>query len=255
VVSRLRRPRRRGGRLPAYGVDAPVVVVGLVGGAVYLVAVTVVDAVLDPGLGSILGPALTALALLASAAVYLHTTLRGKFAVWAGLLDGLGLRGDERVLDAGCGRGAVLVAAARRLPRGRVVGVDLWRSRDQSGNAPDRTRANAEAAGVADRVEIRTGDVTALPFGDGEFDLVLSSLVIHNLRPAERRTAAVDEAYRVMRPGGRLVLVDILHTDRYAGRLSELGATGVTVTRLGPRLWFGSPWIAGRAVSAARPPG
>src|SRR5438270_621724 len=63
-----------------------------------------------------------------------------KFAVWAELLDRLDLRGDERLLDVGCGRGAVLLMAARRLPRGRAVGVDVWSARDQRAT-PSRSRA------------------------------------------------------------------------------------------------------------------
>jgi arsenite methyltransferase len=57
-------------------------------------------------------PLLGAILFLCSAAIYLDTTLCGKFTVWSRLLDRLGLRGDERVLDLGCGRGAVLLAAA-----------------------------------------------------------------------------------------------------------------------------------------------
>lgn len=56
----------------------------------------------------------------------------GKFKVWAQELKALGLRGDEQVVDLGCGRGAVLTMAARLVPRGKVTGVDLWRSVDQS---------------------------------------------------------------------------------------------------------------------------
>ncbi len=121
-------------------------------------------------------PMLPALFALSVATTVLHTTLRGKFLVWAELLDRLGLRGDERILDLGCGRGAVLLMAAQRLTTGRAVGVDLWQGADQSGNSLEATRRNAVAEGVADRVELHTGDMRALPFKDGGFDLVLSSL-------------------------------------------------------------------------------
>ena len=57
-----------------------------------------------------------------SAASYLYSTGPGKRAIWARLLDELGLRGDEHVLDVGCGRGAVLMLAARRLPTGEIEG-------------------------------------------------------------------------------------------------------------------------------------
>ena len=58
---------------------------------------------------------------LANASSFLYTTRRGKFQVWEEILDGLHLRGDERVLDMGCGRGAVLTAVAKRLTTGRVT--------------------------------------------------------------------------------------------------------------------------------------
>ena len=63
---------------------------------------------------------------LANATSFLYTTRRGKFRVWDEVLDDLHLRGDERVLDMGCGRGAVLTAVAKRLQTGRVTGIDLW---------------------------------------------------------------------------------------------------------------------------------
>ncbi|EUA52195.1 methyltransferase domain protein [Mycobacterium xenopi 4042] len=100
--------------------------------------------------------------------------------MWDEILDGLRLRGDETLLDLGCGRGAVLLAAAKRLPRGRAVGIDLWRA-DQTDNSPTATMTNARLEDVADRVEVRTADMTALPFDDESFDVVVSSLAIHNI--------------------------------------------------------------------------
>ncbi|MCX4458317.1 class I SAM-dependent methyltransferase [Streptomyces sp. NBC_01340] len=70
------------------------------------------------------------------------------------------------------------------------MGVDLWSGKDQSGNRPEATLANAAAAGVADRVEVRTADMTALPFADGSFDVVTSALAIHNIPSPEGRYRA-----------------------------------------------------------------
>jgi len=236
-----------------YGFDAPGVLAGLTAGGVILLTVSFVNAVLGVGFGAVVGPLIGAAFMLSSGAVYLHTTLRGKFAVWARLLDDLALAGDERVLDLGCGRGAVLIATAHRLPRGHAVGVDLWRSVDQSGNAIKATARNAEAEGVADRIELRTGDMTALPFPGGAFDVVVSSLAIHNIGKPAGRQLAIDEAIRVLRPGGRLVIADIVHTRDYARRLAELGSPDVVRRPLGWRFWYGGPWMAASLVSATRP--
>src|SRR6185369_12911426 len=142
-------------------------------------------------------------------AAYLYFTLRGKFVVWAGLLDRLNLRGDERILDMGCGRGAVLLLAAQHLTTGRAVGVDLWRKVDQSGNSLEATQRNAVAEGVADRVELHTADLRALPFEENGFDVVLSNFAIHNISVRAGREKAISEAVRVLRPGGRLLIVDV----------------------------------------------
>ncbi|BBY22820.1 hypothetical protein MSTO_30250 [Mycobacterium stomatepiae] len=104
-------------------------------------------------LAAALGAA-SAVEVLATAASYIYATRRGKFVVWDRILDELRLRGDETVLDLGCGRGAVLLAAAKRVPQGRAIGVDLWRA-DQTENSQQATLSNADLESVADRVEVR----------------------------------------------------------------------------------------------------
>lgn len=198
-----------------------------------------------------LPPALIMTALGATIALYLQATLAGKFVVWERLLDELRLGGDERILDLGCGRGAVLMAAARRLGRGHATGVDLWQA-DQSGNSPGETRRNAEREGVAPAVSLLTADMTHLPFPDAAFDVVLSSLALHNL-PGESRRRAVDEAVRVLRPGGRVVLVDLGFTRTYARRLREAGMAEVVRRNAGRRMWFGGPYFPAHIVTARRP--
>jgi SAM-dependent methyltransferase len=176
--------------------------------------------------------------LVAKAGVFLHTTLRGKRRIWERELDRAGLRGDERLLDLGCGRGMVLIAAARRLPNGRAVGADLW-TKDQSGNGPAATRANAEAAEVQGRVEVHTADMTELPFPDASFDVVTSAMAIHNVPSSEGRYRAVDEAMRVLRPGGQLIVADPWPMARkYAAHLGR-----GTLRPLGPGYWYGAPWL------------
>ncbi len=193
-------------------------------------------------------------AVAGSAASYLYSTGPGKRAIWAQVLDELGLRGDEHVLDVGCGRGAVLMLAARRLPAGRAVGADVWRRRDQSGNSHAAAERNAVAEGVRGRVELVDADARDLPFGSASFDVVVSSLAISNIRGAGGRARALREAVRVLRPGGRLRIVDD-GADRYAAVLRDAGCTGVAVRHLDWRTWYGLPGRHFPLVAAARPPG
>ena len=153
----------------------------------------------------------------------------------------------------GCGRGAVLTLVARRLRTGRVTGIDLWSTRDQSGNAREVTMGNAAAEGVQDRITITTGDMRAMPFSEATFDVVVSSLAIHNIHSTAARAQAIEEAWRVLKPGGRLAIADIRVTGRYAAILHTLGAAGVTRQRLGWRFWYGNPLAATSLVTAFKP--
>jgi arsenite methyltransferase len=193
----------------------------------------------------------TGMSILATAALFIRTTRVGKFEVWAQILDDLRLRGDETVLDMGCGRGAVLLSAAKLLPNGRAVGVDIWRA-DQTDNSPDNTVRNAAIEGVADRVEVRTADVTGLPFDDNSFDVIVSSLVVHNIPSEAGREKAISEAARVLRQGGRVVIADIFFTRRYAAQLRGFGWTDVARRSLGWRMWWG-PGLGTHLVTATKP--
>jgi arsenite methyltransferase len=236
-----------------YGYDAPYALVAF--GVLGIVSAVVAAASwwFQGPRGPALPMALYTLFFLANAGSFFYTTRKGKFLEWERILDGLRLRGDERVLDMGCGRGAVLTAVARRLTIGRATGVDIWSRHDQSGNARDVTVRNAELEGVAGRVEIHTGDMRSLPFADASFDVVVSSLAIHNIRGHADRTQAIAEGYRVLRPGGRLAIADIRATGLYAEALRSLSASDVRRRRLGWRFWWGNPVAATTLVTASKP--
>jgi len=110
------------------------------------------------------------------------------------------LRG-ETVLDIGCGAGTDLLLAARRVgPSGRAIGIDMTEV------MLDRVRGSAAAVGLTN-VEVRRADATALPLADASVDVVISNGVL-NLVPEKEKAFA--EIRRVLRPGGRLQLADIV---------------------------------------------
>jgi arsenite methyltransferase len=105
------------------------------------------------------------------------------------------------VLDIGCGAGTDLLLAARCVgPRGRAIGVDMTETMRQ------RASKGAEACGL-DNVDVRNGDATRLPVEDRSVDVVISNGVL-NLVPEKQR--AVSEIARVLKPGGRVQIADII---------------------------------------------
>ncbi len=160
----------------------------------------------------------------------------GKPRIRDSLLDGLHLRGNETVLDVGCGHGLLLIGAAKRLPQGKAIGIDLWSQVDQGSNSRDATLANAQVEGVADRVEVHDGDMRELPFANNSFDTVIASLAVHNIESREGRLQAIHEIVRVLKPGGKVALMDIFCINEYCEALQANGMQNVHV--LGRNFWY-----------------
>jgi SAM-dependent methyltransferase len=150
---------------------------------------------------------------LFGAAGMLYYSKVGKLALREKLLDKVTWRGDEIVLDVGCGRGLLAVAAARRLTSGQVTGVDIWNPAAVSGNRPQAVLENARVEGVEDKVKLQRGDAKELPFADATFDVVVSNFVVHEMKGRAEREKMMREIARVMKPGASLALVDFIFTD------------------------------------------
>jgi arsenite methyltransferase len=177
-------------------------------------------------------------------AVFMRWSSRvGKLRYRDALLEAIPWRGDEKVLDVGCGRGLLLIGAAKRLKTGKATGIDPWVKEDLSGNAPESVMANAKAEGVAERVRVENGDARRLPYSANSYDVVLSSASLHGLLDEAERDKAVLEMLRVAKPGGHIAIFDILYTGDYLRTLSDEGAELVTRSGLGfpwcmPARWF-----------------
>jgi arsenite methyltransferase len=165
---------------------------------------------------------------LLEACSYLFYVRRGKMLHRDFMLGLHRWSGAERVLDIGCGRGLLLVGAAKRLSSGKATGIDLWSNVDMGGNSPDATLRNIEIEGVTDRCEVLSAAAQAMPFADGAFDVVMSNLCLHNIADAAVRQQALRETVRVLRPGGVALISDFKKTGEY---VKAFAAAGLTVEK------------------------
>ena len=178
-------------------------------------------------------------------------------------LDLVGLQSGEKVLDVGCGTGSLAIAARKRVgASGTVAGIDP---------APEMVaRARQKSVRIGVDVRFETAVIESVPFGSGEFDVVLSSLMIHHL-PKQIRPAAFAEVYRVLKPSGRFLAVDFKPPSGAVGRfithvgfghgmsrndirnnIPMLEAAGFRVQSEGPtRSWMLSYILLGKAPGAA----
>lgn len=231
---------------PNYGIDRPDIVTAFTAaGAVFLVLAALSVFRLDAAV-------LWISTLFAVAAWFVVGSKIVKPRVAADLLGSIPWRGDETVLDIGCGRGLLLIMAAKRLSTGRAVGIDVWNRRLQSGNRPAKTLENARIEGVANRVTVADGDASRLPFDDGTFDIVVTSLVFHHLEDSARQRA-LEEVARVLKPGGYLAMIELSHARAYAQVLSQLGIADVEVSPRKVQLFFGTRTLKGKKALSGNP--
>ena len=221
---------------PDYGIDAPGVVRNMLVIGVVLILSGILFPIIHIGQVTILWRASAFWpggSFLLGGFLMLAYAKWGKFRHRDRMLNMISWRGDEQVLDVGTGRGLLLIGAARRLSTGKGTGIDVWSTRDLSGNSLERTQANIEVEGVKDKVELRSDDARKLSFLDASFDVVLSNLCIHNIPDKQGRAQACREIARVLKPGGTALISDFVLTGFYQKVFAE---TGLKVSRTGLNL-------------------
>lgn len=130
----------------------------------------------------------------------------------------------EQVLDVGCGTGTLALKAYARVgTAGRVCGIDP---------APRQlARARSKAARSGASIDFQIGVIERLPFPDRSFDVVLSTLMMHHL-PDDIKRLGLSEIARVLKPGGRLVIVDFAHPERQHGPPQKFGAGNIGIQEM-----------------------
>jgi SAM-dependent methyltransferase len=126
------------------------------------------------------------------------------------------LRPGEAVLDVGCGTGSLTMVAKERVGEtGRVCGIDP--------GLQQITRARRQAARKSLSIDFQMGVIERLAFPDQSFDVVLSTLMMHHL-PDDLKRQGLAEIARVLKPGGRLLVIDFKRREKHQGQSARLGA-------------------------------
>ena len=137
------------------------------------------------------------------------------------------LQGGEAVLDVGCGTGALALEAYKRVgTTSCVCGIDP--------GPKQIARARSKAGRASIPIDFQVGVIERLAFPDQSFDVVLSTLMMHHL-PDDLKRLGLAEMARMLKPGGRLVIVDFKRAEKQQGRLARLGAGSLGLQDL-PRL-------------------
>jgi len=237
-----------------YGLDAPKLVRRFTGRAILFIAGAVVlylaNRSANPELALPLAGVLFGIGLVFAiiTGVMILSSRVAKPKIRDRILDSIPWRGDENVLDVGCGRGLFLIGAAKRLTTGKATGVDIWEAGDLSGNSAEATRRNAKAEGISERIKVETADARKLPFAASSFDVVVSSLALHNIPSSQERTKALNEIARVLKPGGYVAIFDIFHSGEYAKTFRQIAFHDVRVSPM-TFLWC----VPTRTLTARKP--
>ncbi|MGE4426430.1 MAG: class I SAM-dependent methyltransferase [Solirubrobacteraceae bacterium] len=232
-----------------YGLDRPGLTRRLAGFGMFAGVVTMIAAV---ALDISSAEGLIVLALLAIcigclglSAQMFRTSRTTKIQASDRLLLGLDLEGDETGLDLGCGTGLLAAGLSVALPRGRVIAVDAWVTKQLQPNGKDVAKETLRSAGVKG-VQVRTGTIRELPVSDASVDVAVSRDVLALLPNRAARAEAVAELHRVLRPGGRVALLEPFISDEVRDLLRDAGFSDVTRSRRWWRLFPVPRLVTGR---------
>lgn len=217
-----------------YGIDAPDIIRNrIIGGAILgIIAIGVSiyfkDSIYPLRVFLVSVFSLLASVFIISAFLMILSSKFGKIKEAKRVINMLDIKGDEQVLDVGCGRGLYLVEIAKELNTGKVVGIDIW-SNDLSKNSKKATMANAKLENVSKKVKVKTADMTKIPFEDESFDLIISSFAINNILDENKRKDALVDMIRILKQSGKICIIDMRNNSEYIKIFNKCGLKDVKI--------------------------
>lgn len=201
-----------------FGIDAPYIVLGFIISGIICLSIALF---MMPFVLHLWGTLLSVLFyfyggyFLLNALWMLFSSIWGKGKVFQKMIKRMDIKGDEVVLDLGCGQGWFLTLIAPYLSKGRAIGLDSWQKKDLSRNSRDQVLSNLEKRKLNEKVDILDGDMRKIPLEDESIDVITASLSIHNLSNFDERKKVLAEISRVLKPNGRIVLMDFQKVQEY----------------------------------------
>ncbi len=125
-----------------------------------------------------------------------------------------------KILDIGSGNGVLAVKLAQHYGDVEVTGIDYWgKDWEYSKRVCEK---NAQAANVENRVHFQKGDAAALDFADNTFEGAISNLTFHEVKSVADKKSVLQEALRVVKPGGTFAFIDYFYDENYYGKKAAL---------------------------------
>ena len=180
--------------------------IGLLSGVVGLILIVVMPA--DQRLFAAVLLVIGIVAAINAALLALVTNRGARLSARHKMMDMVEWRGNEMILDVGCGNGFLLLEAAKHLTTGKAIGIDAWVEGSGGQNA-DAAWRNAHIEGVADKIDVQNVDARKMPFENETFDVIMSSLALHHMGSNADREQAFREMIRILKPGGTILLYDM----------------------------------------------